>query len=51
LTAMALGNALQRPIFGSPGFWTIGVYACFAIGLFVGQILVYRIYRQGIASS
>jgi tellurite resistance protein TehA-like permease len=50
LTAMALGSALQRPIFGSAGFWTLGVYACFAIGLFVGQILVYRIYQQGIAS-
>jgi hypothetical protein len=50
LAAMAIGGALQQPTFGSVGFWTVGVYACFAIGLFVGQILVYRIYRQRIAS-
>ncbi len=49
--ALAIGSAFQRPTFGSVGFWTLGVYACFAIGLFVGQILVYRIYRQRIASS
>jgi len=51
MTAMAIGSVLQRPTFGSVGFWTLGVYGCFAIGLFVGQILVYRIYRQRIASS
>jgi len=49
--ATALGSAVRQPTFGSVGFWTLGVYACFAIGLFVGQILVYRIYRQRIASS
>ncbi|SRR6266403_3798518 len=51
MAAMAIGAALQHPALGSVGFWTLGVYACFAIGLFVGQILVYRIYRQRIASS
>jgi hypothetical protein len=49
--ATAIGSAVRRPTFGSVGFWTLGVYACFAIGLFVGQILVYRIYRQRIAPT
>jgi RHS repeat-associated protein len=51
MAAMAIGSAFQKPTFGSVGFWTLGVYVCIAIGLFVGQILVYRIYRQRIASS
>jgi hypothetical protein len=49
--AMAIGSAVRQPTFGSVGFWMLGVYVCFAIGLLVGQILVYRIYRQRIASS
>jgi uncharacterized membrane protein YdcZ (DUF606 family) len=49
--ATALGSAFQRPPFGSVGFWTLGVYSSFTIGLLAGQILVYRIYRQRIASS
>ena len=31
--ATAIGSAVRRPTFGSVGFWTLGVYACFAIGL------------------
>jgi hypothetical protein len=49
--ATAIGSAVRQPTFGSVGFWTLGMYASIAIGLFVGQILVYRIYRQRIASS
>ena len=49
--AAAIGSAIERPTFGSVGFWTLGVYSCFVIGLLVGQILVYRIYRQRIASN
>jgi hypothetical protein len=51
MAATAIGSAFHRPPFGSVGFWTLGVYVCFAIGLFVGQILVYRIYRQRIAAG
>ena len=51
MTATAIGSSVRQPAFGSVGFWTLGMYACLAIGLFVGQILVYRIYRQRIASS
>jgi len=49
--AAAIGSAIQRPAFGSVGFWTLGVYTSFAIGLSVGQILVYRVYRQRITSN
>ena len=51
MAATAIGGAVKHPALGSVGFWTLGVYGCFAIGLIVGQILVYRIYRQRIASS
>lgn len=51
IAAIATGSALRGPAFGSVGFWTLGVYACFAIGLFAGQMVVYRVYRQIIASS
>jgi tellurite resistance protein TehA-like permease len=51
MSAMAIGSSVQHPAFGSVGFWTMGVYSCFAVGLLVGQILAYRIYRQRIASS
>jgi hypothetical protein len=51
MSAMAIGGAFRQPTFGSLGFWTLGVYVSLAIGLIVGQILVYRIYRQRIASN
>ena len=49
MVAMAIGSAVQHPAFGSVGFWTLGVYCCFAVGLLVGQFFVYRIYRNRIA--
>ena len=49
--AMAIGSAFQRPATGSVGFWMFGMYCCIAIGLLVGQVLVYRIYREQIATS
>jgi hypothetical protein len=51
MAAMAIGSAVQHPAFESVGFWTLGVYCSFTIGLLVGQILVYRIYREHIAST
>ncbi|PYU67219.1 MAG: hypothetical protein DMG52_34610 [Acidobacteria bacterium] len=44
----AIGGALRRPTIGSVGFWTLAIDVCFALGLLVGQILVYRIYRENI---
>ena len=51
MAATAVGSALRRPTFESVGFWTLGVYVCFAIGLVVGQVLVYRVYRGQIATA
>jgi hypothetical protein len=48
MVSTAIGSALRHPAIGSVGFWTLGVYACFALRLLVGQILVYRIYRSSI---
>lgn len=51
MAATAIGGALRRPTVGSVAFWMFGVYVCFAIGLLVGQVLVYRVYREQIAPS
>jgi len=51
VAATAVGSALRRPTFGSAGFWTLSVYVCFLIGLLVGQVLVYRVYRGQIATA
>jgi hypothetical protein len=48
---MAVGGAFRRPGVGSVGFWTLGMYICIALGLFIGQILVYRIYRERITAT
>jgi len=46
--AVLIGAALRRPrpTIGSVGFWTLGIYCSFAIGLVIGQLLVYRVYRR-----
>ncbi|HUJ33132.1 MAG TPA: hypothetical protein VLY23_17760 [Candidatus Acidoferrum sp.] len=46
--AMAIGASLRHPEISSVGFWTFGVYFCFAIGLLVGQLLAYRVFRERI---
>jgi len=51
MVSTAIGSALRRPTIGSVGFWTLAVYACFALGLLIGQILVYRIYRENIIAA
>jgi hypothetical protein len=51
MVSTAIGSALRHPTIGSVGFWTLAVYACFALGLLVGQILVYRIYRENIIAA
>ena len=51
MASMAIGSAVRHPTIGSVGFWTLAVYACFALGLLIGQVLVYRIYRENIISA
>jgi hypothetical protein len=51
MVSMAIGGALRHPSVGSVGFWMVATYTSFALGLFVGQILVYRIYRENIIAT
>ncbi|MGB2636614.1 MAG: hypothetical protein WAM58_21980 [Candidatus Acidiferrum sp.] len=51
MAATAIGSALRHPALGSVGFWTVGVYCSFVIGLLLGQILAYRIYREHITAA
>jgi hypothetical protein len=51
MVSTAIGSALRHPTVGSVGFWTLAVYVCFALGLSVGQVLVYRIYRSNITAD
>ena len=48
---MAMGAALRRPAKGSVGFWMLGVYCSVAMGLALGQLVVYRIYRRHIIEA
>ena len=48
---MAMGAALRRPAKGSVGFWILGVYCSVAMGLALGQLVVYRIYRRHIIAA
>jgi hypothetical protein len=50
-SAMAIGSAFRLPSFGSVGFWTLGIYCCCAVGLVIGQFIVYRIYRERITEN
>jgi hypothetical protein len=51
MATMAIGAALRRPAIDSVGFRMVGIYGSTAIGLVVGQLLVYRIYRRHIAKE
>jgi hypothetical protein len=51
MTATALGALLRRPAIGSVGFWMLGSYISMVIGLVIGQLLVYRIYRGQVIES
>jgi tellurite resistance protein TehA-like permease len=48
MAAMAVGSGIRRPVIGSAAFWTFEVYCCFAIGLLIGQVMIYRVYRTRI---
>ena len=48
VSATAIGGALRYPKIGSVGFWMVAASICFALGLLIGQFLVYRIYRENI---
>ncbi len=50
MASMTLGGLLRHPAVGSVGFWMVGSYTCFALGLMIGQLLIYRIYRDKIVA-
>jgi len=45
MSAMALGSMIRMPAYGSIGFWTFGVYFCWAAGTAIGQFFVYKIFH------
>jgi hypothetical protein len=51
MSAMAIGSAFRLPASGAVGFWTFAVFCCFAVGLTIGQFLVYRIFRGRITDA
>lgn len=44
--ATGIGASLRRPAVGSAEFWMTGIWVCCAVGLLVGQVLVYRVFAQ-----
>jgi hypothetical protein len=50
VAAMAIGGLVHRPT-GSVAFWTVATYFCITLGLVIGQILVYRLYRNQVVAA
>lgn len=48
--SMAIGSLLHRPT-GSVAFWMAASYFCFTFGLHIGQVLVYRLYRERVVAA
>ena len=48
---MAIGSALRLSKGTETGFWLFISYCCMAIGLLIGQLLVYRVFRARIVKS
>jgi len=51
MAALAIGSALRLPEVRSAGFWTFAMFCCLAIGLLIGQFLVYRVFRARIVKN
>ena len=51
MAAMAMGSMFRLPSYGSIGFWTFGVYFCWAVGTAIGQLVVYKIFRNRIPTK
>jgi hypothetical protein len=45
MAAMGVGSLLHRAT-GSVAFWLVATYFCAFFGLVIGQVLVYRVYRD-----
>jgi tellurite resistance protein TehA-like permease len=50
VAAMAVGSLLHRRT-GSVAFWMVAMYFCLTFGLVIGQVLVYRVYRDWVVAA
>jgi len=50
MAAMEVGSLLRRAT-GSVAFWMVATYFCITLGLVVGQLLVYRVYRDRVVAA
>jgi hypothetical protein len=48
---LAIGSSLRLSKGNETGFWLFVSYCCMAIGLWIGQLLVYRILRARIIKN
>ena len=51
MAAVTLGSALRLPVVGFSGFWMFAAVFCIAIGLLIGQIIIYKIFRSRITNN
>ena len=50
MAAMGVGSLL-RGATGSAAFWMVAMYFCAFFGLVIGQVLVYRVYRDRVIAA
>jgi len=50
VAAMAVGGLLHR-LSGPVAFWMVAMYFCLTFGLVIGQVLVYRVYRDFVVAA
>jgi len=48
---LVIGSSLRLSNGNETGFWLFVSFCCMAIGLLIGQLLIYRIFRARIVSS
>jgi hypothetical protein len=50
IAAMGVGSLLHRAT-GTVAFWMVSTYFCAFFGLVIGQVLVYRVYRNRVVAA
>ena len=50
MAAMGVGSLLRQAT-GSVAFWMVATYFCAFLGLVIGQVLVYRVYRDRVVAA
>ena len=49
--AMTVGAAFHLPGTSATGFWMFNFFVCLFLGLLIGQLLVYSVYRERITKT